>query len=323
MKLVSTLQDNDSVVSYAQVRIKQLKTKRNGDPYLHLVLQDRSGRIEGKIWDQVENFQKIIEEGDFVKYRGVVQTYKGRKQLIVNNIRTTMERDVQSGLDLADLVPSTEYDVDEMWNSLRALVVEHISRPPMRQLLDQVLDTCEEKIKSYPAGMEVHHDYRGGLLEHIVSVLHSALFFADHYPNLDKDLLIAGAILHDIGKLDELRKPDNPVHTIRGQLIGHVVMGCTLVREEAAKIPKFSPMLLTLLEHLILSHQGKPEWGSPQTPKFPEALVLHYLDDLDAKINRFKKILGEDSGDSDFTAFDRILGRALFKGAHRELSDFD
>ena len=316
MRLVSTLQDNDSVTSYSQVRTKQLRLKRNGEPYLRLVLGDRSGRIETKIWDQVEKLQEEIQEGDFVKYQGVVESYNGRKQMVINKIRKVLPEDSESGFTPTELIPSSEYDVDEMWRNLNSLVVEHTSRPPIKQLLTQVLNAHEEEIKSYPAGMEIHHNYRGGFLEHVLSVLKGALFFADHYPNLDKDLLIAGAILHDIGKLEELGRPDNPVYTTRGQLIGHVVMGFELVRTEAARIPEFPPTLLMLLEHLILSHQGQLEWGSPQPPKLPEALALHYLDDLDAKLNRFSQVLKEDPGDSDFTAFDRYLGRAVFKGEY-------
>ncbi|MCH8819490.1 MAG: HD domain-containing protein [Acidobacteria bacterium] len=320
MRLVSTLQDNDSVVSYSQVRAKQLRLKRNGEPYLRLVLGDRSGRIESKIWDRVEELHKEIQAGDFVKYQGVVQTYNGRRQMVINQIRKVRPEDSEAGFNPTELIPSTEYDIDEMWESLYALVLEHTSRPSIKQLLTQILDAHEEEIKSYPAGMEVHHGYRGGFLEHVLSVLKSALFFAGHYPDLDKDLLIAGAVLHDIGKLEELSGPDNPVYTTRGQLIGHVVMGFELVRKEAARIPEFPPTLLTLLEHLILSHQGQLEWGSPQPPKLPEALILHYLDDLDAKVNRFSQVLKEDPGDLDFTAYDRLLGRAVFKGGYDEPS---
>ena len=288
---------------------------------MRLVLGDRSGRIESKVWDRVEELQTELQEGDFVKYRGIVQTYNGRKQMVINQIRKVLPEDSESGFDSTELVPSTEYDIDEMWENLCSLVGEHTSRPAIKQLLTQVLDAHEEEMRNFPAGLEIHHNYRGGFLEHVLSILKGALFFADHYPGVDKDLLIAGALLHDIGKLEELSRPDNPMYTTRGQLIGHVVMGFELVRKEAARIPEFPPTLLTLLEHLILSHQGQLEWGSPQPPKLPEALILHYLDDLDAKINRFSRVLKEDPGDSDFTAFDRYLGRAVFKGNYDEPSE--
>ena len=322
MKFIKHVQENESVTSYCQVRSKQVRLKRNGEPYLRLVLGDSSGRIEGKIWENIEECQKGIQEGDFVKYQGVVQIYNGKKQLIVQRLRKVLpEEDSNNGFKVRDLIPCTEYDVEEMWQRLRSLVHRHTSRPCILQLLSNVLEENEEQIKSYPAGVEIHHDYWGGFLEHVLSVLESALFFADKYPDVDKDLLIAGAVLHDIGKLEELSSAYNASYTTRGHLIGHLVMGRDLLRKEAARIPEFPVKLLMLLEHLILSHQGQLEWGSPRRPKTPEALILHYIDDLDAKLNRLCRVRKEDPGDSDFTAFDRYLGRVIFKGDYDESPD--
>lgn len=314
MKFIKSLAEGESVTSYGQIRKKQVRLKKNGEPYLRLVLGDTTGRIEGKVWENFEKFEKEIQEGEFVKYQGVVQTYNGSKQLIVKRIRKALPEDSSNGFDMKDLIPCTAYDIDEMWQKLCSLVAEHTTRPSVEALLKNVLEANEEKIKSYPAGIEIHHSYWGGFLEHVLSVLESLLFFADKYPNLDKDLLIAGALLHDIGKLEELSGANSPSYTARGHLIGHVVLGRDLLRKEAERIPDFPPRLLMLLEHLILSHQGQLEWGSPRRPKMPEALVLHYIDDLDAKLNRLFQVLSEDPGESDFTAYDRYLGRVLFKG---------
>lgn len=322
MKFIKNLQENESVTSYCQVRSKQAKLKKNGELYLRLVLGDSSGRIEGKLWENIEEVQEGIQAGDFVKYQGVVQVYNGSKQLILKRIRKALqERDSEDDFDVEDLIPCTEYDIEEMWQKLHSLVLQQTSRPCIVQLLTNVLNDNEEQIKSYPAGVEIHHDYWGGFLEHVLSVVESALFFADKYPDLDKDLLIAGAVLHDIGKLEELSGAQNPSYTARGRLIGHVVMGRDLLRREAARIPEFPERLLMLLEHLILSHQGQLEWGSPRRPKLPEALILHYIDDLDAKLNRLCRVRKEDPGDSDFTAFDRYLGRVVFKGKYDEPSE--
>ena len=321
MKFIKSLQERESVTSYGQIRKKQVRLKKNGEPYLRLVLGDSTGRIEGKMWENIEEFEKEIQEGDFVQYQGVVQTYNGSKQLIVKGIRKVLPGDPSNGFNVKDLIPCTEYDIDEMWQKLCSLVLEQTSRPCIVTLLNNVLEANEEQIKSYPAGIEIHHSYWGGFLEHVLSVLESALFFADKYPDLDKDLLIAGAILHDMGKLEELSGASNPSYTTRGYLIGHVVLGRDLLRKEADRIPGFPPQLLMLLEHLILSHQGKLEWGSPRRPKMPEAFILHYIDDLDAKLNRLYRILNEDPGDSDFTAYDRYLERVLFKGDYDEPSD--
>jgi len=318
MKFIKSLQESESVTSYGQIRKKQVRLKKNGERYLRLVLGDSTGRIESKMWENIEEFEKEIQEGDFVRYQGVVQTYNGSKQLIVKRIRKALPEDSSNGFDMKDLIPCTDYDIDEMWQKLRSLILEQTSRPCIVTLLNNILEANEEQIKSYPAAIEIHHSYWGGLLEHVLSVLESALFFADKYPDLDKDLLISGAILHDIGKLEELSGASSPSYTTRGYLIGHVVLGRDLLRKEVDRIPGFPPKLLMLLEHLILSHQGKLEWGSPKRPKLPEALILHYIDDLDAKMNRLSRILNEDPGESDFTAYDRYLERVLFKGDYDE-----
>jgi 3'-5' exoribonuclease len=186
------------------------------------------------------------------------------------------------------------------------------------QLVTEVLNENRDRILTFPAATEVHHNYWGGYLEHVLSVLKSALHYADRFPSLDRDLLVAGAILHDIGKLAERRAPQNPAYTAEGILIGHVVLGRDMVREAAKRIPDFPASLLVLLEHIVISHQGQPEWGSPKRPKIAEALVLHYIDDLDAKLNRFFRLLRDDQNDSDFTSYDRILERVLFKGGRDE-----
>jgi len=270
--------------------------------------------MEAKLWEGAEQFREGIQEGDFVKFQGVAQKYNDVNQLILNRIRKATSADVNDGFDINQLVPCTEHDIDELWDRLRALVSENLERSCLLELLSNLLGEHEEKLRSHPAGVEIHHSYRGGLLEHIVSVLESALFFAEKYPNVDRDLLIAGAVLHDIGKLEELSNEGHPAYTLEGQLIGHIVLGFEMVRRQAALIPEFPEDLLVRLQHMILSHQGQPEWGSPQTPKMLEALILHYIDDLDAKLNRFYRLLKEDMSDSQFTPYDRHLGRAILKG---------
>ena len=218
--------------------------------------------------------------------------------------------------DIRDLIRVTDRSIDQMWGRLRNLIRTHTRRPCVLQLLSNILDVHRDKVKSYPAATEVHHNYWGGFLEHVLSVLEGALFFARRYPGLDKDLLVAGAVLHDIGKLEELGNPENPSYTTRGTLIGHVVLGRDLLREEASQIDDFPSTLLMLLEHLILSHQGLYEWGSPKRPKIPEALIIHYVDDLDSKMNRFSRLLLENTGQADFTPCDRYLDRVVFTGSY-------
>ncbi len=315
MKYIRDFKENDNVTSFSTVRQKRIKLKRNGEPYIELILADRTGQIEAKIWDDVNIWRDQIAEGDFVKYRGRVQMYNTSRQLVLERIRKTKEEDFADGFSEQEVIQATEYDIDEMWRTLNELVLRNCASESILRLLQNVLTRFREQIKCYPAATEVHHNYWGGFLEHCLSVLDSAIFFSSKYPGLDRDLLVAGAVLHDIGKIEELSSPHNPRYTTRGILIGHIVLGRDILREEAARIPDFPEDRLVLLEHLILSHQGQLEWGSPKQPRIPEALVLHYIDDLDAKINRVFRLLRDDQNDSEFTSYDRILGRELFKGA--------
>lgn len=314
MLLIKDLRENDEASSYSVVQKKQSRSKRNGEPYLRLVLGDKSGKVEARIWNNVDEVEGQFEEGDFVRYTGRVELYNGSKQVILNKVEKVEKDLISKEMDLGEFFPASRFNLDEMWKDVQKIVQSETKRPEVRQLLRKILRTYEEEIKSFPAGVEIHHDYRGGYLEHIHSILQNCIFFANRYPSLDRDLLICGALLHDIGKIRELSGPSNPSYTTVGRLIGHIVLGRDILLEEARDIPGFPPQLLMLLEHMILSHQGQLEWGSPKRPKIPEALVLHYLDDLDAKLNRFFSILEEGSGDGDFTSYDRHLGRPLFNG---------
>jgi 3'-5' exoribonuclease len=321
MRYIRDLKENESVVSFSSVRTKRIKSKRNGEPYIELVLADRTGQIEAKIWDDVDVWREQVQEGDFIKYRGRVQFYNGSRQLIVDKVRKVSPADTEEGFAETEVILATDYDIDQMWARLESLIQSCCQRPCMLTLLTNLLTRNREKMKSFPAGTEIHHNYWGGFLEHALSVLESALFFASRYPGLDRDLLVAGAVLHDIGKLEELANPQRPSYTTKGVLIGHVVLGRDMVREESRNIPDFPEDLLLLLEHIILSHQGQMEWGSPKEPRIPEALVLHYVDDLDAKMNRMLRLLRDDQSESDFTVFDRFLGRTVFKGSTRVSAD--
>ena len=314
MQLIEKITEGQQVKSLAQVRSKQLRPKKNGELYLRLVLSDRSGRIEARMWDGFDGIVEELSEGDFVRYQGLVEVYNGVKQLVISEIRKVSLKDVREHGFLPELLPSTENDISAMWQELRSIIGTKIQRKVLRDLLDLLLADNKEAICSFPAGVEIHHAYLGGFLEHVLSLVRSAIFFGDHYQELDRDLLITGAILHDIGKLRELSGPITPGYTTEGRLIGHVVLGRDILREAAARVSGFPDDLLIQLEHIIISHQGQLEWGAPRRPKTPEALVLHYLDDLDAKLNRFFRALKEDKDDSEFTAYDRYFGRFLYKG---------
>lgn len=321
MKLIRDLEEGERVVSFAHLRTLQVRQKKDGSPYLRLVLGDRTGRIEGRVWDSADQIFPQLQEGGFVKYRGRVETYNGARQLIVDQLRPVAWQDREAGFSERDLIPTTRYDIDAMWQELRAKVESETVRPAVRQALNNVLDRYADSVRTFPAGVEIHHEYYGGFLEHVLSLLGSVLFFADKYPDLDRDLLISGAILHDIGKLEELSGPLNPSYTAVGRLIGHVVIGRDIFREESKRIPDFPTELGMLIEHVILSHQGQLEWGSPKEPMIPEALLLHYVDDLDAKMNRMLRVIAEDDQPgSEFTRYDRYLNRFLYKRGKQALS---
>ncbi len=311
-KFIREFQLSDVVITFALLRGLQTRTRRTGEEFLALELQDRTGTIEAKIWD-IEEPMRQLGTGDYVKIKARVEEYRGTLQLAIEKIRKVVDSDRDQGFQESDCVISTPYDIEEMWVKLRALVDRELSDDFVRQLVENILARTEDRFKYYPAAQEIHHGYRGGFLEHVLSVTQNCVYFAGRYPEADKNLLIAGGILHDIGKLEELTPAPAVEYTVQGRLVGHIILGRDLVREEATKIPNFPEETLLLIEHLILSHQGDYDWGSPKRPKILEALILHYLDDLDAKVNHLQGVLQAHRGPGLFTAYDRILGRVLYK----------
>ncbi|HEY2930677.1 MAG TPA: HD domain-containing protein [Acidobacteriota bacterium] len=311
-KFISDFQVNEVLTTFAMMRSVQVRVRKTGEEFLSLELQDRTGAIEARVWE-IEDSMRQLRPGDYVKVKARVEDYKGRLQLMVERIRRITDSDRDQGFDESDCIISTPYEIEEMWSRLLALVNREVTDPFVSALLKNILESTAVSFKSYPAAQEIHHGYRGGFLEHVLSVTENCVYFANHYPDADKNLLVAGGILHDIGKLEELTPAPAIEYTTAGRLIGHIVLGRDLVRREAAKIEGFPEQTLLLLEHLILSHQGDYDWGSPKRPKVLEALILHYLDDLDAKVNHLQGVLRAHRGDSEFTHYDRILGRVLFK----------
>lgn len=312
-KFIADLQSNQIAVLFALVRSSQTRTKKTGSgDYLSLELQDKTGTVEARIWD-LEESMRALRPGDYVKVKGRVDEYRGTLQLVIEKIRKVVDSDRELGFSESDCVISTPFDIDEMWLRLCRLAENEVVDPFIRRLLCNILERTESRFKVHPAAQEIHHGYRGGFLEHVLSVTENCVYFAAKYAEVDKDLLIAGGILHDIGKLEELTPAPAIEYTLTGRLIGHIVLGRDLLRLEAARIPDFPPEKLLLIEHLILSHQGDYEWGSPKRPKIIEALILHYLDDLDAKVNHLQGVLRAHRGSGLFTGYDRILGRVLYK----------
>jgi 3'-5' exoribonuclease len=268
--------------SFFLVLAKQQRTTKQNKPYLNLTLGDKKGQIEGRVWELSDpRIAKEFERGDIVKVRGSVSRYDDRAQVKVDQLRKALDGEA----DKMDMLPATTCDVAVLWTALEA-VVASIVNPDLKRLLEALLDdpAIAQAYRLAPAARQLHHAWLGGLLEHVVSLLGLADRVASHYPMLDRDLLVTGVILHDIGKIRELSWDTGFEYTVEGVLLGHIQMGVDLAEKTIAELPGFPDRLRTLVLHMILSHHGKLEFGSPKLPMIPEALVLNFVDDLDAKM---------------------------------------
>jgi 3'-5' exoribonuclease len=281
---IATWQAGDAVQGFALVRRRDLRQDKSGRDYLDLELADASGTIAAKAWSDSQALSQSFAAHDYVKFRGQVQSYKEQLQLKLDNCRRVIEADRREGFDEALLVPSTKEDIDALWQRLEGLLEAHLTRPPVQRLVAETLAVHGAALRVHPAAKAIHHAYRGGLLEHVVSMLGLAVRICDHYPELDRDLVVVGVLFHDLGKLLELGAMPVNDYTPVGRLVGHIILGRDLLRERAAAIPEFPEDLRLQLEHLVLSHQGRKEFGSPVEPMTPEAIVLHMVDDLDSKL---------------------------------------
>jgi 3'-5' exoribonuclease len=307
---VSDLIPEQSMTSFFLVASKELRTGPSGRPYLRLELSDRTGAIDARIWDNLEQAAASFELDDFVKVQGRVETYRGKNQLVVERIR----RAEPGEADLADFFPHTAEDVDALYSRLREIVTG-VGNPWLRRLLESVIEDADilPKLKRAPAAKAMHHAYLGGLLEHVVSLCELCRVAAPRYPGVDADLLLAGAVLHDIGKIDELSYERSVNYTNEGLLLGHIQLAYELVGRKADAIEGFPRELRTLVLHLIVSHHGHYEFGSPKLPMFREAILLHYLDDLDSKMGAARASLESEKGEGEWSAYNAALERRLLR----------
>jgi 3'-5' exoribonuclease len=294
--------------------MKELRPTKVGGEFLDLRLQDASGQVVGRLFDDVNRYSAQFEAGDFVRVDGRAQTFNGQLQLKVSAIRRVhAEQDRREGFREEDCVLSAPRPIGDMWSELEARVAA-VTHPSLRVLLRRVLDDHGAALREWPAAQVIHHAYRGGFLEHLCSMAAAAADLARLY-EADADLLLAGVILHDIGKLQELSYDRGLVsYTRDGNLLGHITQGVLLVRSMAAQIPDFPDDVRVHLEHLILSHHGAKEHGSPVEPKTMEAFILAAVDDLDARLNQVRRAIAEDAGEGEFTAWHKKLNRVLYKG---------
>ena len=302
-------QENKIVTSSFVVASKQVKAKKNGEPYLALTLADRTGQIEAKMWDNVEEFILAFEQDDFLKIKGLVNKYKNRFQLTIHKLRRMEE----SEIDFTDYLPKTTKDIGELWRTLTEFVAT-FQNPHLKSLVELFMADPEiaERYRNAPAAKTLHHAYIGGLLDHVVSLFRSCDLMCRNYPQVNRDLLLTGAFLHDIGKIHELTYNRAFSYTTRGQLLGHMIIELEMLQAKLAKLPDFPPELKTLLEHMIISHHGQYDFGSPKLPMFPEALLLHYLDDLDSKMEAMRAHFAREAElEGPWSSYNASLGRPL------------
>ncbi|HXX18626.1 MAG TPA: OB-fold nucleic acid binding domain-containing protein [Candidatus Acidoferrum sp.] len=313
-QFIVDLADGQAVSSLFLVREKEIRTSaRTGKSWLELSLADRSGTIPAKMWDNFEAIAKTFERDDVVRVRGRVKLYNNQKELTLDQIIPAAERDY----DLADFLPHTKYDVEKLYAALKAAVAG-MKNPWLQRLLASVVEdpAIAPRMKRAPAAMMMHHAYVGGLLEHVVSLIGLASAVTAHYPELDPDLLLAGVVLHDIGKVEELRYARGIDYSDEGRLLGHIMIGVRIVQEKTKAIPGFPTPLAVLVEHMILSHHGSHEFGSPSLPQIPEAVMLHFIDDIDSKMAGMRTTLESASAElteGNWTERNPSLRRALLR----------
>jgi 3'-5' exoribonuclease len=307
---VSDLTSEQNVTTFFLVCEKEVRSTKEGKPYLRLELGDRSGTIEARMWDQIETVTREVDREDIVKVQGRVEIYRGKPQFSVQQMRKARPEEV----NLADYLPSTKEDVEKLFKQLLA-EAESIKNPWLKKLSTEVLSdpAISVRYKRAPAAKTMHHAYLGGLLEHVVGLCGLAHQIAVHYSELDLDLLLTAAILHDVGKLDELCYERVIGYTTEGQLLGHIVMEMETVTNAMNKIEGFPPALKTVVQHLLISHHGQYDFGSPKLPMIREALVFHYMDDLDSKLAAVRSALAAESGDELWSAYSGALQRKFLK----------
>jgi 3'-5' exoribonuclease len=300
---VAAFDDGKSFDGFFLVLVKQHRSTKQNKPYFNVVLGDKTGQIEARVWDPSDaRIAKEFERGDIIKARGTACKFDDRIQVKIDQLRLAAEGEA----DKTDMMPSTTANVAELWQQMLEFV-ESMANPDLKLLLTTILSdpTLAKAYREAPAAKQLHHAWLGGLLEHVVSLLTLADRVVPHYPIVDRDLVLTGVILHDIGKVRELAWDIGFEYTIEGILLGHIQMGVALAERAMDGLPDFPPRLRTIVLHLILSHHGKLEFGSPKVPMIPEGLMLNFLDDLDAKMQavagEFEKSQREGKGPNEMT----------------------
>ena len=314
MKYINELREGENIIEHYLCKSRQTMKSRNGKNYLSLKLQDKTGMVDAKVWDLNNDIQSF-QENDFIKVDAFVTTFNNELQLNVKRIRRSREGEY----DPADFVPSTDKNIDEMYDQLMGYI-KTMKNPYLKKLLEEIFlrhPVISKEFKYHSAAKAMHHSFRGGLVEHTLSVTQLCDFLAPRYNYVNRDILVVSAMLHDVGKVLELSDFPTNDYTDDGQLLGHLILGSELIRDAAAKIDGFPKRLESLMKHCMLSHHGEYEYGSPKLPSTPEAFLLHCADNLDAKTKMIEEALAADSTQGHWAGYNRMLQRNLSR------SDFE
>ena len=310
-RFITDIKAGDRVDDIFVLSEKILSQKKDGNNFLNVTLSDKTGTIKGVVWDNVDQIAAGITSGDFAHVNGSVSDYRGTLQVVIKK----MEPFSPDRIDPSDFLPQTSRDIEGMFERLMKRT-DSITTDYLKALIDAFFKDKEfvNKFKTAPAAKKMHHAYIGGLLEHTLSMASLADKIAGHYSGIDRDLLLTGAILHDIGKIDEFEYQFKIDYSDKGRLLNHIVIGIKMVDDKLSGIEHFPEDQMLLLKHMIVSHHGTREFGSPEPPKTIEAVLLNYIDEIDSKVNAIRDFIASEDPDETWTSYHRLLERHFYKG---------
>jgi 3'-5' exoribonuclease len=310
-RFVSELVAGDTIDEVFLLAERNLAHKKDGNPFLTVTLADRTGRVKGVVWDQVERIVAAVSEGDFVHVRARAGEYRGSLQLVVKDMARVPAEQVDAG----DFLAATNRDVTKMFARLKEMT-DQMQTPHLRALFEAFWadDAFVAAYLRAPAAKLMHHAYIGGLLEHTLSMAVLSEAIAGHYSGVDRDLLLAGVILHDVGKTRELEYASSIDYSDEGRLLSHIVIGLSMLDEKLKQVPDFPDLQAQLLKHMIVSHHGSRAFGSPEPPKTIEAVLLNFIDEMDSRVNSIREYVAKDPSEGSWTPYHRLLERHFYKG---------
>jgi 3'-5' exoribonuclease len=319
-QFINSIKTGDIVDDIFVLSEKNLAQKKDGNNFLNISLSDKTGIIKGVVWNNVDQISAKISAGDFVSVKGTVTEYRGSPQLVVKNIEACSA----DSIDPSDFLPESKFNRDAMFERLLKLT-ETVETLYLKNLLEAFWNDDEfvSKFKRAPAAKKMHHAYIGGLIEHTLSMARLADKIAEHYQyiGIDRDILVTGAILHDIGKISEFDYKVKIDYSDEGRLLNHIVIGVQMIEEKLKNIKNFPDEQALLIKHMIVSHHGTRDFGSPEPPKTIEAVLLNYIDEIDSKVNGIREFIDRENPGEKWTSFHRLLERFFYIGKNKEETD--